>query len=136
MKLVSVAEMKAVEKEADANGLTYEQMMDNAGHALAHEVMQLAYAQDEEEEIQVLGFVGPGNNGGDTLVALTYLAEKGWKVRAYLVQRKTNGDILIKRLEQADGEIYRAENDPDHQQLTAFLETADIVVDGVLGTGF
>ena len=136
MKLVSVAEMKAVEKEADANGLTYEQMMDNAGHALAHEVMQLAYAQDDEEDVQVLGFVGPGNNGGDTLVALTYLAEKGWKVRAYLVQRKTSGDTLIKKLEQVDGEIYRAENDPDHQQLTAFLETADIVVDGVLGTGF
>ncbi|MCX6033856.1 MAG: NAD(P)H-hydrate dehydratase, partial [Chloroflexi bacterium] len=120
----------------DSNGLTYDVMMENAGHNLSREVLQLAYAQDDEEDIQVLGFVGPGNNGGDTLVALTHLAEKGWKARAYLIKRKISGDPLVQRLEDADGEIYLAEKDSDFQQLTAFLETADIVLDGVLGTGF
>ena len=136
MKLVSVAEMRAVEQEADVNGLPYDMMMENAGHNLSREVLQLAYAQDDEEDIQVLGFVGPGNNGGDTLVALTHLSEKGWKARAYLVKRKAGGDPLVKRLEEADGEIYLAEKDSDFQQLTAFLETADVVLDGFLGTGF
>jgi hydroxyethylthiazole kinase-like uncharacterized protein yjeF len=136
MKLVSISEMHSIEQEADSNGLTFDMMMENAGHNLSREVMQLAYAQDDEEDIQVLGFVGPGNNGGDTLVALTHLAEKGWKARAYLVKRKAAGDPLIKRLEEADGEIYFAEKDSDYQQLTAFLETADVVLDGVLGTGF
>lgn len=136
MKLVSVSEMRAVEQEADAKGLTYHMMMENAGHNLSREVLQLAYAQDDEEDIQVLGFVGPGNNGGDTLIALTHLAEKGWKARAYLIKRKVAGDPLVKRLEDADGEIYLAEKDSDFQQLTAFLETADVVLDGVLGTGF
>jgi len=136
MKLVSIAEMRAIEKEANSTGLTFEMMMENAGHNLSREVLKLAYAQDEEEDIQVLGFVGPGNNGGDTLVALTHLAEKGWKARAYLVKRKSSGDPLVKRLENADGEIYHVEKDPDYQQLTAFLETADVVLDGILGTGF
>jgi NAD(P)H-hydrate epimerase len=136
MKLVSISEMRSIEKEADSNGLTYEMMMENAGHNLSREVLQLAYAQDDEEDIQVLGFAGPGNNGGDTLVALTHLAEKGWKARAYLIKRKAGGDPLVKRLEDADGEIYLAEKDSDFQQLTAFLETADVVLDGVLGTGF
>jgi len=136
MKLVSVSEMHAIEQEADANGLTYEMMMENAGHNLSREVLQLAYAQDEEEDIQVLGFVGPGNNGGDTLVTLTHLAEKGWKARAYLVKRKAASDPLVKRLEEADGEIYIAEKDSDFQQLVTFLETADVVLDGILGTGF
>jgi NAD(P)H-hydrate epimerase len=136
MKLVSISEMRSIEKEADSKGLTYELMMENAGHNLSREVLQLAYAQDDEEDIQVLGFVGPGNNGGDTLVALTHLAEKGWKARAYLIKRKAGGDSLVKRLEDADGEIYLAERDSDSQQLTAFLETADVVLDGVLGTGF
>ena len=136
MKLVSVSEMRSIEQEADANGLTYEMMMENAGHNLSREVLLLAYAQDEEEDIQVLGFVGPGNNGGDTLVALTHLAEKGWKARAYLIKRKVTGDPLVKRLEDADGEVYIAEKDSDFQQLTAFMETADVVLDGVLGTGF
>jgi len=136
MKLVSVSEMRSIEQEADAKGLTYEMMMENAGHNLAREVLQLAYAQDDEEDIQVLGLVGPGNNGGDTLVALTHLAEKGWKARAFLIKRKTASDPLVKRLENADGEIYLADKDTDFQQLTAFLETADVVLDGVLGTGF
>jgi NAD(P)H-hydrate epimerase len=136
MKLVSITEMRSIEKEATLNGLTYEMMMENAGHNLSREVLQLAYAQDDEEDIQVLGFVGPGNNGGDTLVALTHLAEKGWKARAYLIKRKAAGDRLVKRLEDADGEIYLAEKDSDFQQLTTFLENADVILDGVLGTGF
>jgi hydroxyethylthiazole kinase-like uncharacterized protein yjeF len=136
MKLVSVSEMHAVEQEADSAGLTYNLMMENAGHNLAHEVMELAYSQNDEEDVQVLGLVGPGNNGGDTLVALTHLAEKGWTARAYLVKRKAKNDPLVKRLEDADGEVYTADDDEGFHQLLAFIETADVFLDGVLGTGF
>src|SRR5271157_1823085 len=135
MKLVTVAEMKAIEEQADAGGLTYSIMMENAGHNLAREVLRLAYSADDEEEMQVLGLVGPGNNGGDTLVALTYLAEKGWKARAYLIRRKAAADPLVKQLEEADGEVVLGEKDADYTRLTTFLETADVVLDGVLGTG-
>lgn len=135
MKLVTVTEMKAIEEEADAGGLTYALMMENAGHNLAREVLRLAYSQDDEEEMQVLGLVGSGNNGGDTLVALTYLAEKGWKARAYLIRRKAGADPLVKQLEEADGEVVLADKDTDFTRLTTFLENADVVLDGVLGTG-
>jgi ADP-dependent NAD(P)H-hydrate dehydratase / NAD(P)H-hydrate epimerase len=135
MKLVSVTTMREIEKEADASGLSYEKMMETAGYNLSREVLQLAYAQDDEDEIQVLGLVGPGNNGGDTLVALSRLAEKGWTARAYLVKRKPGNDPLVKRLEEADGEIYIAEKDEGFQQLQAFIENADVLLDGVLGTG-
>src|SRR5512137_1560382 len=111
MKLVSLSQMRRIEKEADGSGITYDKMMENAGYNLSQEVLRLSYAQDEEEEIQVLGLVGPGNNGGDTLVALARLAEKGWTARAYLIHRKQTGDALIKRLEEADGEVYLAEKD-------------------------
>ena len=82
MKLVSVAQMREIEKEADANGLSYEDMMENAGRELAYAVADLPYFFEEEEDIEILGLVGPGNNGGDTLVALTHLAADGWKARA------------------------------------------------------
>ena len=136
MKLVTNPQMHLIEEEADGSGLTYEKMMENAGYNLSREVLRLAYAQDDEEEIQILGLVGPGNNGGDTLVALARLAEKGWTARAYLVHRKMTGDVLIKRLEEAEGEVYQSEKDENFQQLQAFLESADVVLDGVLGTGF
>ncbi|MBK6646396.1 MAG: hypothetical protein IPG44_11745 [Anaerolineales bacterium] len=35
MKLVTVSQMRAIEKEADAKGLSYAQMMENAGRGLA-----------------------------------------------------------------------------------------------------
>ena len=136
MKLVTISQMHLIEQEADGIGLSYEKMMENAGYNLSREVLRLAYAQDDEEEIQVLGLVGPGNNGGDTLVALARLAEKGWIARAYLVHRKAGSDVLIKRLEEAGGEFYQAEKDENFQQLQAFLESADVVMDGVLVTGF
>jgi NAD(P)H-hydrate epimerase len=134
MKLVTISEMRAIEQEADANGLTYAQMLENAGHGLADEIQALAYSADDETE--VLGLVGPGNNGGDTLVALAHLAADGWRARAYLINRKVDGDALIERLRKEGGEIILAETDTRFDNLSAFISTADVIVDGVLGTGF
>ena len=130
MRLVSVQQMKAIEKEADAAGLTYAQMMQNAGQGLA-EVVQDLPIEDSEQE--VFGLVGSGNNGGDTLVALAHLAADGWRARAYLISRKR--DSLVDRLEKAGGEIIVADEDEEFASLSAFVQTATVLLDGVLGTG-
>ena len=59
MKYVSTAEMQLVEKEADANGLSYEMMMENAGIGLAE---HLAVNYDYLKDGGILGLVGSGNN--------------------------------------------------------------------------
>ena len=128
MKLVTVSQMQAIEKEADENGLTFDQMMENAGRGLADIILEM-YAEDVESE--VVGLVGPGNNGGDTLVALSVLVSNGWKARAYLVKRKK--DDLVKRFVAAGGEILSGDN--AFQQLAETIDTADVLLDGVLGTG-
>ncbi len=130
MKLVTVSQMKAIEKEADASGLTYDQMMENAGQGLAEVIQDLPI---EEEDREVFGLVGAGNNGGDTLVALSHLAADGWRTRAYLVKRKN--DALVKRLKDAGGEITSMDDDADFASLTEFIQTASIFLDGVFGTG-
>src|ERR1700752_1396226 len=128
MKLVTVSQMQAIEKEADANGLTYDEMMQNAGHGLADIVLDLLA---DENELEAVGLVGSGNNGGDTLVALTALASKGWKARAYLVKRKK--DELVKKFLEAGGETLSG--DKAFEQFAESIETADVLLDGVLGTG-
>jgi NAD(P)H-hydrate epimerase len=130
MKLVTVPDMLAIEKEADANGLSYAEMMENAGSGLADVILEVF---EDEVELEAFGLVGPGNNGGDTLVALEHLANNGWKTRAYLIKRKA--DELVKRLEAAGGEILYAEKDDKLDALVAFVETSDLLLDGVLGTG-
>jgi NAD(P)H-hydrate epimerase len=133
MKLVTVSQMRAIEQEADSNGLSYAQMMENAGRGLAEEIQSLAFGQEERE---ALGLVGPGNNGGDTLVALAHLAAEEWRTRAYLVRRNPANDPLIERARKAGVDILLAEEDLDYQKLSSFVESADVVVDGILGTGF
>ena len=109
MKLVTVPQMQSIEKEADAGGLSYDQMMQNAGLGLAEIILDL-FA--DEEELGALGLVGSGNNGGDTLVALTALLGDGWKARAYLVKRKK--DDLVKKFIEAGGEVLSGEKDRAH----------------------
>jgi NAD(P)H-hydrate epimerase len=135
MKLVTVEQMRAIEQEADANGLTYAQMMENAGRGVAKAIMDMMYLQQGETP-EALALVGPGNNGGDALVALAHLAANGWRTRAYLIKRKATKDPLVARVKEAEGEIILAEKDAGYESLNAFIGTASVVIDGILGTGF
>ena len=128
MKLVTVSQMQAIEKEADAGGLTYDQMMENAGQGLADIIYDLF---EDDVETEIVGLVGPGNNGGDTLVALSELAQEGWKASAYLVKRKK--DDLVKRFIDAGGVVLSGES--AFEKLAEAVENADVLLDGVLGTG-
>ena len=121
MKLVTVPEMLAIEKEADASGLTYALMMENAGRGLADVILETFF--DDGEGLEALGIVGPGNNGGDTLVALEHLANNGWVTYAYLVKRKS--DEYAERLETAGGKIFYGEKDKNFESLKTFIERGD-----------
>ena len=96
MRLVTVEEMQSIERQANQSGLSYEQMMQNAGHGLA-QVIGKTY--EPLKSGGCLGLVGSGNNGGDTLVALTYLVEWGWQTSAFLVRpRPDHRTVPMKRL--------------------------------------
>src|SRR4030067_1211937 len=114
MKFVSVAEMVAIEQEANAAGLTYAQMMESAGRALA-DVLLEEYGYLEEEG--ALGLIGSGNNGGDTLIALDCLAHEGWKCSAYLVRPRPDDDPLVQRVLASGGKACFGADDPDASRL-------------------
>ena len=134
MKLVSVSEMQSIEREADSSGLTYSQMMENAGSGLGEQVLE---AYNHLPESSVLGLVGSGNNGGDTLVALAWLLERGWKATAYLVRPRQPGDPLVDRVLQAGGEVVKAPEKPQpgFERLERLIRGHAVLLDGVLGTG-
>ncbi len=131
MKLVNVSQMREIEKQADANGFPYAEMMEHAGRGLAEIVNDIAFDEDWDEAI---GLVGPGNNGGDTLIALTHLAEEGWHACAYIIKRSQKDDLATRLLE-AGGEVVFAEDDTDFSALASHLDSAEILLDGLLGTG-
>ncbi|MBN2146916.1 MAG: NAD(P)H-hydrate dehydratase [Anaerolineales bacterium] len=132
VKIVTVSEMRVIELEADAAGLTYAQMMKNAGQGLA-DVVEEVYGQGGERSIMAL--VGSGNNGGDALVALERLAGKGWNARAYLVRMRPEADVLVERLSRAGGTILYQEGDTDFENLNALMRSSRVLLDGIYGTG-
>ncbi len=133
VKLVSVAEMQRIEKEADAAGLSYATMMENAGKGLAA-VLNETYGYLAEDGI--VGLIGSGNNGGDALIALAELSAEGWPAYAYLVRPRDADDPLIKRLRDLGGIVYENAFDPELKLLRTLIEDNGLILDGVLGTGF
>ncbi len=128
VKIVDVALMRELEKATDARGHTYRAMMEEAGRSVAEAIVERWLGDD----MRVLVLVGPGNNGGDGLVAARYLWKQGARVIAYLWKRKEADPDLI---EDAQIEIHYQKDDPDFARLRALLKEADIVVDALLGTG-
>jgi len=132
MKYLTVAQMQAVERQADASSVSYAQLMENAGRGLAEVILE-EYGYLAEGG--ALGLVGSGNNGGDALVALDYLAQEGWRATAILLRPRPADDPLIARLCASGGQVIDLSQAVDPTQLAALLGDHALLLDGVLGTG-
>lgn len=132
MKIVSTAEMKKMEQAADAGGLSFATMMENAGRAVAQATAELLAGRANPT---VLVLVGPGNNGGDGLVAAHHLREAGVQAVAYCCQRKLKGDDVAAMARAAGVPLLQAQDDAERAELRRHLAAADVVLDALLGTG-
>jgi len=134
LKLVSVTEMQAIEKAADAAGYTYATMMELAGQAVANFVTDRALTAGA-----ILVLVGPGNNGGDGLVCARYLHQAGAAVRVYLWQRRTDPEHDYEqhfaKLVALGVTAAHADDDPSFAQLRTWLDETTLLVDALIGTG-
>jgi len=131
-KIVTVEEMKAIEEEGNQQGTSYAEMMERAGRGVGEAVLD---AHSQDGILEILGLVGSGNNGGDTLIALERLANEGYITRAYLIKPRPEGEELVARLEKAGGVVQAAGTDAGSRWLSEYLPSTDILLDGVLGTG-
>src|SRR3989304_1743867 len=118
MRLVTVAEMRAIEKEGNASGVSYAEMMERAGRGVA-QVVHHTYGLSRPGG--VVGLVGSGNNGGDTLVALETLAGLGWRVKVALVRPRPENDPYLTRVIQARGEVLAVDTDANLEKLEHWL---------------
>ncbi len=132
MKLVSAAEMRSLEEQAEAAGKPPSLLMENAGLAVANAVRE-HIGGARARRIVVL--VGPGNNGGDGLVAARHLYEFGEDVFVYLLARRQTPDPHLDALRARDVEIVDAAEPGGQARFEDALRRADLVVDAVLGSG-
>lgn len=133
MRVVTVAEMKQVEAFADAHGYSYEMMMVKAGNELSRVVHRHYF--DQSTGKTVVGLVGAGNNGGDTLVALSSLSTLGWHASAIVFKTRPDDDKWIRAFVENGGTVLDYESRGAERKIKNAVESANVLLDGVMGTG-
>lgn len=126
-RIVTAAQMKAIEQAGNAHGLPYLQMMENAGLAVYAELKKAL-----PQPSTLLVVCGKGNNGGDGFVIARAAAKEGWKATVLLAEGEPKTPDAITNFERLHGlpvEIFT-----DGSGLSAEPFTA--VVDALYGTGF
>ena len=132
MKIVTAAQMRAIEEAAFASGrATAMDLMGQAGRAVASAALRLLARPDEDSlDRAALVLVGPGNNGGDGLVAAQALRVAGLRDVAVWFYRREG----IGRSPVAADLLERVRVVSDDRLADAVAE-ADLVIDALFGTG-
>lgn len=146
LSCVTCSEMKEIEKAADAAGLSYYQMMENAGTLSSDLILNELSKADWlpsydvvfDLKPQVLVFCGKGNNGGDGFVVARKLSQQGFPVMVIFVEGPPATADAVENERLLPDSV-------DHISVQAFLETrldafpgpfSGIIVDAIYGTGF
>ncbi len=132
MKLVTADQTRTLDLQATKAGVPVEKLMENAGIGVAEQVRSVL-GTAKGRRIVVLA--GPGNNGGDGLVAARHLQDWGAETKVYLLAKRRAGDANMAEVVKREIDIADAEDDPDFAALDRFLSDAELIVDALLGTG-
>ena len=122
-EIITVAEMRAADRFAAAQGVPTRSLMEHAGRAVADEI-----TKRHAQPVPVLVMCGPGNNGGDGFVAARHLKSRGWNVRVALLGERgaLKGDAAFESV-QWPGETIPLSPEA--------LKGAKLVIDGLIGAG-
>lgn len=125
-------DVAALDHAAITGGVSVLQLMEIAGFQVARCAWELLGIQPG----RVAVVAGRGNNGGDALVASRLLVTWGCTVEAVLLWRPDDGEGLAHaqaHSAEVSGVSLRASLDP--VVIAETCSTADVVLDGILGTG-
>ena len=133
MLTLTSAQMKQAEQLADERGLSYRKMMENAG-AAAFRYLSGRYDLPRR---RCAVLAGSGNNGGDAFVVARLLLEAGcapWVLLCSGQPRTELAEENCRRMLELGGRLLRPEE--DGREFFACLREAEVIIDGVFGTGF
>jgi hydroxyethylthiazole kinase-like uncharacterized protein yjeF len=131
LKIVTTEQMREMEQRAAEIGISPETLMENAGLAVAREVKEWL---GDIKERHILLLIGPGNNGGDGLVAARHLHDWGAKVHLYFPTRRSGSDNNY-RLTQQRGIHTIVAGQGEQANLDGLLSSVEAVIDALFGTG-
>ncbi len=130
-KVVTAKEMRRVEQLSFREGVSDQELMEEAGSQVASSIAKV-YEENGLEGPTLL-LAGRGNNGGDAYVAGLYLIERGYEVIALNLYEEELSPLCKAskdRFLAADGQLISISD------LSSNLEYVSLILDGLFGTGF
>src|ERR1700730_532682 len=140
MKALTADEMREVDRlTTERLGIASLQLMETAGSLAASCFAErIREAGLQAPAISVL--CGKGNNGGDGFVVARHLYPAGGRVRVYLFAGLDDlrGDAAtnLQRWRSLGGEVISLPDERSWEALRSEVESADVIVDAIFGTGF
>ena len=131
MRILTTAQMHQVEQDCARVGLPTSMLMENAGKAVAEEVRQIL---GDIRKQRILVMIGPGNNGGDGLVAARHLHDWGADVNACLFSQRPTGDTNLEQVRERGMTVVDV-TDEGLSKFDELLPSAGVVIDALFGTG-
>lgn len=132
MQMLSVKQMKRAEKLTDRAGLSYEDMMHNAG-VLSYQFITTRFTERLKKCVILCG---NGNNGGDGFVVARKLFESGCNTTVVLccgTPTTEESMTMYNRLPEECNVLFLEESGTE---IVSEINTATLIVDAIFGTGF
>ena len=136
MFIVTSKQMYQAECKAVERGIDFPQLMENAGTACAR-IIRKHFCISRSNPLNVLIICGKGKNGGDGFVIARKLWEYGAEVTVLLACGEPKDKIsqdMFSLAESTGIDIFRY--DGDLNTLNPVIDSSDVIVDAVFGTGF
>jgi len=123
MYIYTSNEIKAIDHEADLQGLSVETLMENAGRSLFDAVKHFV---NRNQNILILS--GRGNNGGDGIVLARYLKQEGYNVNLVF-------PFGLPKSKSAKKHLKYYQSCGFHLDEIMYDQKYDVIIDALLGIG-
>lgn len=129
-------QMKTIEAFSDSHGVSYRQLMENAGAAAAELICKIAAEKDLSDGILII--CGKGNNGGDGFVTARLLTETGLKVSVVLASGDPSTELAAYEYCELSGcgNVDVLDLNDNIDAVFKLFSSSALIVDAVYGTGF
>ena len=133
MRVLTVENVKKVEELANKSGISYLQLMENAGSYCAR-VIRKTYENTDKKKVLIV--CGKGRNGGDGFVIARKLHENNYNVTVLIASCLPGDDVsseMLSRVRALDIPViyYDVKGTTDK-----YIENAQLIVDCIFGIGF
>jgi len=110
-------------------------LMESAGLGLVDEIER----RSDRDRLRITVICGPGNNGGDGMVAARHLADRGHEVVTFLASPRSSfgGDakVQLRSLTRLDLDVTVLSSPSSYERAFRRVGDSDVTIDALFGTG-